>query len=421
MLNGLAFVFFCVFSVGAAGQTRAGELNHSSTPVRVLLERSRVALPLQITRPAAVRVNGVLRAPRLLPGTVWIRTDEAGAIELTRIPYLPMIAEDLMMTWPAGEPGFELQGRQYRGGLRLRPRAGDLFFINTVSMEDYLASTVGGEMSPSWPLEALKAQTVAARSYTVAKLRKPRDSFFDLEDTTEDQVYRGVETETLSIWDAVKQTDALVLTRSGNPVTAYYHSRCGGETLSADQVWGGRKFFTAQIPCTYCRKYPYQWDARWDNKGFAKRLGMPASRNIAVVPVSRNPAGRVLEVAVEAGGERRVLSAENLRRELGYTQLKSTHFEFHQDQDSIRATGLGAGHGVGMCQWGAKHLAQRGFSFTRILTHYYPREKTLRWAPPQKSVDSSRIAGVWSAHDRFSAVRFPATRRANRPLSSRTP
>lgn len=397
------------------------ELNHFSTPVRVLLDRARGTFAVDILRAASVRINGRLQAAKLLTGPLIIQKLDEYSLEMIRIPFAPLVAQDFILQWAEPDVGFQIAERRYRGSLRLRMAAGEAIAINTLPMQEYLASTVGGEMSPSWPLEALKAQSVAARSYTVARLRKPRDRYFDLEDTTEDQVYRGVETETLSVWDAVKGTSGIVLTRKGAPVTAYYHARCGGETLPAEQAWGGKRAPTARVPCAFCRKNPMQWDAQWDAKSFASTLGLPARGDLSIRPVSRNPAGRVLELEVAAGNQRRLITAERLRREIGYQKIKSTHFDFTVDGQEVRATGFGFGHGVGMCQWGAKHLAQRGYNFQAILTHYYPREKAVRWTPPQISLDSPRFAGIGSLHDRPAALRLPFARRADRALSSRTP
>ncbi|MBY0372286.1 SpoIID/LytB domain-containing protein [bacterium] len=250
----------------------------------MLLDRSNAALSVRILEPAAVRVNGKRRSPELQPGVLWLHPSETGELEIVRIPYVPLIVGDLDLQWSKGKIGFETADRKYRGGLRVQVREGEVFLVNNIAMEHYLASTVGGEMSPSWPLEALKAQTVAARSYTVAKIRQPRHALFDLEDTTEDQVYQGVGSEQLSVWDAVKQTDGVVLTRLGRPTTAYYHSRCGGETLTPEQAWGKRRLFAERVPCPYCRNHPFQWDGNGTIKLSQRNWAFPRVRTSMCTP-----------------------------------------------------------------------------------------------------------------------------------------
>src|SRR5690606_13040254 len=124
------------------------------------------------------------------------------------------------------------------------------------------------------------------------------------------------------------------------------------------------------------------------------------------------------------GGQRHRITSEAARRLLGYENLKSTFFEIRESGDEIRVHGVGAGHGVGMCQWGAKHLAERGMGFLNILRHYYPSENIARWmpAPPaQKNLDPHRLAGIGYAHARSPRLRFSATGNSYRPFSRLAP
>ena len=120
------------------------------------------------------------------------------------------------------DPGLWLQQRRYRGRLQVRLEAGQLQVVNHVPLETYLSSVVGSEMPASWPLDALRAQAVAARTYAL-KARKPATAF-DLQATTASQMYKGVEAETPSTRAAVQDTRGLVLTYDDALIDAVFHS-----------------------------------------------------------------------------------------------------------------------------------------------------------------------------------------------------
>ena len=149
----------------------------------------------------------------------------------------------------APEGGFvSAKGKWYRGYLIIQNKNKKLTVINEVELEDYLKGVVPSEMPPSWELEALKAQAIAARSYTLANLGKRAVLGYDLKDTPEDQAYGGASAETVKTNNAVESTSNLVLTYNMKVVPAYYSASAGGQTLSASDAWGSDLPFIRSVP-----------------------------------------------------------------------------------------------------------------------------------------------------------------------------
>lgn len=136
--------------------------------------------------------------------------------------------------------------RSYRGSMEISLYNGGLALINEVPLEQYVASVVGGEMGGNWPLEALKAQAVAARSYALSSGMKY--GIAHVSDTTYDQVYKGIGTETAAVLQAVEQTRGEVLVRDGTVINALYYSNAGGMTAVGEEAWGREVPFAAAMP-----------------------------------------------------------------------------------------------------------------------------------------------------------------------------
>ncbi len=376
-------ICFCAALIWAKNEEtkEAKASDNSNIAMRVLLQRSPEPQSFKNTQLAFVRIDGVVKKAPLSSGVLHFSRLENSRIQLVRIPYRPIAAQSIELLWPYDKPGLEWEGELFRGRVLVEQSRGELYVVNTLPVEAYLASTVGGEMSASWNLEALKAQAVAARSYAIYRHAHPKHSLYDLERTTEDQVYFGVRSESPRTWNAVKETVGLYLAQSGKPALAHYHSRCGGETVTAEGVWNRDQSPGLRVPCAYCRRFPFRWLASWTPAEFLRKLGLAPSAQAGVVPIRRSESGRVYDVEVSNGEETRRFSADNLRRLLGYSTVKSSTFSVTPGSHQVQAEGVGAGHGVGMCQWGAKYLADKGVPFDKILAHYYPLHSLKKEGP----------------------------------------
>jgi stage II sporulation protein D len=301
-----------------------------------------------------------------------------------------------------------VNGKPYRGVVEvLRDRDG-LTVVNRLGMEDYLLGVVSAEMGRRSASEqpALRAQAVVSRTYAFRNLGRWRAKGFDLSATVSDQAYGGVTAETPEGRAAVAATRGLVLTYKGGPIEAFYFSTCGGRTAEGYEVFRGasRPYLrsaddVAPNGVAYCSISPrYRWREEWTGESLRSILGrsLPglAGRapgridRISDIRVThRSRSGRVDQLAVSTGGpEVRVDGHTTIRQVLRTSAgdlLRSASFTLvavgaGRNVTHLVADGMGAGHGVGLCQWGAVGRARAGQGYEQILAAYYPGTKLVR-------------------------------------------
>lgn len=263
-----------------------------------------------------------------------------------------------------------VNGNRYRGAIRLVAQGDTIEVVNVLDVESYLRGVVPSEMSASWPMEALKAQAVAARSYTLTSLDP--DGSYDLCATVDCQVYRGVEVEHPRTDSAVAATAGVVVTYGGSTARTYYHADSGGVLASSQEVWGTALPYLvsrADAPAsTPHRAWTFRLDAASVSASLeAAGLGVGTVHSVRVVRVSES--GRVLELEVSGTQGSRVVRGSQLTNMVRGWGLKSTRFTV---QGGLTVRGDGWGHGVGMSQYGARALAHAGYDFGRILAFFYP-------------------------------------------------
>ncbi|MDB9527486.1 SpoIID/LytB domain-containing protein [Oscillatoria sp. CS-180] len=264
--------------------------------------------------------------------------------------------------------GFVFIGdRWYRGRVLVTASGSGVTAINYVDLEYYLYSVVGGEMPTSWPLEALKAQAVAARSYVLYRRQRGRQPHYDVGTTTTWQVYKGLEEEAYSTQAAVDGTRHQVLVYNGHVIEAVFHSSSGGHTENVEDVWSS--------PIPYLRGVQdYDYGApvfEWAQSFSVDELSlmMPdVGRLVSATPQRTTPRGRIQEIRMEGDRGTLVMTGNDLRSVLN---LRSTLFSIAVSGDQVQINGRGYGHGIGMSQWGAHNMAQQGYSYRQILGHYY--------------------------------------------------
>lgn len=285
---------------------------------------------------------------------------------------------DGLVIVPAGGDRLKLNGRSYRGKLRVKKGEGaEMDVVNVLDVEEYLYGVVPKEMSSLWPLESLKAQAVVARTFALYQKDKNKDDHYDVYCTTSSQVYGGFDAETNPSSRAVDSTRGEVLTYNGKLILAYYHANSGGATEDAKNVW------TAEIPYLKGVRDPYsenapdvRWSAPFRVEDISRSLSksgirMNAVRDVVASEVS--PSGRIVKVRVLHDGGETTIRSNDFRIKLDARLLKSTFFVPTKEGDRIRFDGKGYGHGVGLSQWGAREMARLGFSYRAILDHYYSK------------------------------------------------
>lgn len=252
--------------------------------------------------------------------------------------------------------------------------------VSTVPLEQYLYSVVSREMPRSWPGPALQAQAIAARTYVLQRSDPNRE--YDLVPSEADQVYTGIDAEAAQTTAAVDATAGRALRFAGEFALIAYSSCCGGHTESSADAWGGAPLsYLSGVPCTYCN------DSSWYNW----TQNVPLERFAAVLRPKAQSLGDLQQITVaapDASGRARYwdfigttgsirMKAADVRRSVGPRVLpsllvRSIQRDFGAAEPTEILEGGGLGHGVGLCQWGARGLALTGAGGDDILKFYFP-------------------------------------------------
>jgi len=290
----------------------------------------------------------------------------------------------------------------YDSSVRSNPQC---LVVNHLPVEKYLESVVNGEFNSKWSEPAVEAQIIAARTYAyyqMKEMRKDRGRVFDVESTQKDQVYLGMDVSDSKGSELVAKTKGIILTDprahiKNCPIKAFYSASCGGGTFLPGQIWGGHFSGFKKVKCEYCSNAPsFAWNYTLSFHEIEKKIARGLSLDLNARkfwPKSylKNPSQWILSNIRLINDSEHVSSmifdfqdAETLhplsvkmntyqaRNWLDATQLKSTRFQLLIKGRLAVFHGKGSGHGVGLCQWGAKHMGEIGFTRDQILTHYYP-------------------------------------------------
>lgn len=267
-----------------------------------------------------------------------------------------------------------VDNERYRGMIELHNILGKLHVINVLKINEYLYSVVPGEIVHSWNIEALKAQAVAARTYTYHHLISKKKSLYDLDSSTNFQVYKGISIEKEETNRAVDETSGKIAVFDGKPIVAFFHSTCGGLTADDKYVWSGDgKSYLKPVMCDFCKDSPhFSWeekitiheireylDKKYRGVGRITGISFQRKENRVMSAVIRHTNG----IIKMSGNEFRLIFPEK--------KIKSMFFAASQTSDGLILHGHGWGHGVGMCQWGAKGMAENGANYKDILMYYY--------------------------------------------------
>lgn len=275
---------------------------------------------------------------------------------------------------------FLFQGRRYRGAFSYTD-AHEV--VNVVPLEQYLYSVVSREMPRSWPAPALQAQAVVARTYVLQRSNPTRQ--YDLVPSEADQVYTGMDAENPQTAAAVDATAGQVIRFGDGFAEALYSSCCGGHTESNADAWGGTLVpYLSGVACTYCSDSPW---FKWSQKLPLSRMQTALAANLKNVGVLQNVAldapdasGRARFWTFEGNTGMQRIKAASVRTLLGTRTLPSLlvqHLALDtvtppQADRTVTIEGAGLGHGVGLCQWGARGMALTGADARAILSYYYP-------------------------------------------------
>ena len=247
--------------------------------------------------------------------------------------------------------------------------------IETIPLEKYLIGVVGGEMPVSYNIEALKAQAVAARTYTLNKMEINKKNNFDIVDATDDQVYlddnelkeswkNKYEEYKTKIEQAIQETRGEYLTYNGKIIKAFFFSTSSGTTENCKDVFGENLPYLTSVSSTWDENSPsYLSTTILTKEEFLKKLEIEYNDNLNI-EIERNDTNSIKEITINGNK----IKGTDFRHKLN---LRSTNIELEEENNSIKIISKGYGHGVGMSQYGAQELTNIGYTYDQILKYYY--------------------------------------------------
>ena len=239
-------------------------------------------------------------------------------------------------------------------------------------------------METMWPMEALKTQAVAARTYAMYRKKIRKHKEFDVTNDTFSQVYGGRSAERYRTNLAVKKTRGEILSFNGEVLSAYYHSTCGGVTLSSNDVWQEEILIPLRgAKCNYCYNSPhYKWKRNFHLQDIQEKLNAEGYQagTIKDIRVDKRTKEGLVQILKITGrnGEVVKVSGKEFRGILGPNLIKSSRYRIKMKGYYCDIIGRGWGHGVGMCQWGTRGMAKQRYNYKTILNYYYPGAKIVR-------------------------------------------
>ena len=306
-------------------------------------------------------------------GTLAIRFAGNGRVQVGTLK-----SEQPIIIEPAKNTLFTWNNNLYAGKIVVVPAQHTFILVEHVDLENYLYGVLPYEMSYSWPLEALKAQAVAARTYTLRTLQDVKNKYFDVYSDVRSQMYKGGGKQYPSVKAAVDATQNKVLMYDDKLFYTYYHGNCGGGTDDV-RSWNPTAKTIKPLSGASCaydkhsKSYSFKQDVPYAKVStFVHNAGLPGSvKSVSVA--QRTSSGRATQITVRTNKGHKNFSCNKFRLATGLRSCKLTKLQL--SGNTLHAAGHGYGHGIGMCQDGANGMAKAGKTYEQILKNYYPGAK----------------------------------------------
>lgn len=275
------------------------------------------------------------------------------------------------------ERPIRLGGREYGGPIELVGTGGGMAVVNEILLEDYLAGVLRAEADERWPAEMLRAQAIVARTYAAYHRLLNASKPYHIMASVAHQQFAGRVPATSRVLAAVQETAGQILRWEGELFPAFYHTESGGHTEDPRLVFAARNLPALKpVVCPFSTGSPhFHWTRDLDLNELSEQLrrqGVDVGRLIGLEVTERTPSLRAVAVTLRGTRGLARLRGTEFRRMVGYDVIKSTLFAVAVDDRTARFAGRGYGHGVGLCQWGAKGMAEQGYTARQILAFYYP-------------------------------------------------
>jgi stage II sporulation protein D len=278
-----------------------------------------------------------------------------------------------------GDGQIEVNGRSFKGSMEIIGESGGtLTVVNELPLEDYVMGVLAGEIPREWPLEALKAQAIAARTFAVFQrdMARKKDEPYDLESTAQFQIYQGSGLVNEKIQQAVLETQGRIATYNSEPIMAFFHSNCGGNTCGAVDVWSQDEPYLKSVNCPFGNNgVHFRWRAEIPTRDLVRQLrsaGIEIGDIVRLDPLEEDDSNHILKLALmDSDGTRKTIRGTVFRKVAGPDVIRSTRFTAKVGPNKVIFVGKGWGHGVGLCQEGACGMALKGYNAFEILRYYY--------------------------------------------------
>ncbi|HMB00310.1 MAG TPA: SpoIID/LytB domain-containing protein [Spirochaetota bacterium] len=270
-----------------------------------------------------------------------------------------------------------IHNSSYTGSFICYIKGSYIKIINYINFEHYVGGVLRGEIASSWPMEAIKAQAVCARTYAYSLYLKAPSARYHLVSSEKHQVFKGTYKLNSRYKNAVYATRGIIMMYDRKPIKAFFHACCGGNTANSRNVWESTASppYLKMVRCPYCKNYKkFRWQESYSFKEINHRLRkfLKNRRHIKGLKIGAYTGGRRVKfmwIYTERSKFR--LSGNKFRLAMGAHRIASLKFRMKFVKGRVKFYGKGFGHGVGLCQWGAKTLADKGFDYRFILKYYF--------------------------------------------------
>ncbi len=393
-----SFLILSFLTLNCSGTKRFAIENNESTTaesnlIRVLLSEKSNEVQINIDSKIKLSDENKLLA-EINPGNKVFIQQSSGRLQLS-ISDKSFFADTFFLSGSNEYPIIKIDGKQFRGILKIFSFNSQIKVVNQIGLEDYVKGVMTKEMpigNGNENYEALKAFSICVRTYALLKIFENK-SFYDIYPDTRDQVYGGVDAETSLTNEIVDETKGQILSYNGLPAIIFYHSSCGGFTEDVKNVFNNNDLpylkSVADGDEPFCSIAPkFNWKEEFSEDVFISRLfdaKLIPTKNFKLESVevkSRFESGRVKELVINLIDDNKnkktlTLLGNKIRSIIrtadGKSILRSTFFNISIDGNNrVVIVGKGYGHGVGFCQWGAIGQSKQGIDYQTILNHYFP-------------------------------------------------
>ena len=370
-------------ALGIAAAVRAADTYQSKLPdlVRVAIVRDSRELELAIHGNYRIRdlsTGKVIGHGTYLPNSKVRLLDRGILVGLDVYPAKRLIIE------PGRDASIIIDDRPFRGEVTLiRTPDNHITVVNNINVEDYIKGVLFHEVSHHWPMEALKAQAIAARTYALYSLNSTKP--YDVTNDIYSQVYGGRNSERYRTDLAVDYTRSQVLAYNNKIIPAYFHATCGGMTEDGRELWDLADLPPLRgVPCSFCQASPhFHWKKNFRLKDIQDALNLHGHKTSSIKDITiidRDRSERIEHLKItQKNGEELIIKGKDFRDLMGPNILMSNNYDIVMQGYYVDIIGKGWGHGVGLCQWGALGMARQQFNYKQMIAYYYPQSVLMNY------------------------------------------